>query len=80
MGNGHDAIFARFTRATIFLPRHKPDQKDFIASACLKNDVSFKRFLDYSRRQNSPEFEAELKMKRDGIVEEAKFTEYTNLM
>jgi hypothetical protein len=33
MENGQDAILARFARAILFLPRHKPDQKDFIASA-----------------------------------------------
>jgi hypothetical protein len=42
MENGQDAIFARFARAILFLARHKPDQKDFIASACLKNYVSLK--------------------------------------
>jgi hypothetical protein len=46
MENAQDAIFARFARAMIFLPRHRSDQKDFIASACLKSDVSLKRFLE----------------------------------
>jgi|GEM_PF-518326 hypothetical protein len=53
MENAQDAIFARFARAILFLPRHKPDQKDFIASACFKSDVSLKQFLDYARRPNS---------------------------
>ncbi len=53
MENGQDAILARFAGEILFLPRHTSDQKDFIASACFKSDVSLKPFLDYARRPNS---------------------------
>ena len=47
--NSQDAILARFAREIIFFAAPKSDQKDFIASACLKSDVSLKPFLSYAR-------------------------------